>query len=547
MPRRLPRAGSNSAGTLEALESRRLLAGAPITFGAAINDGIYAVETLPDNSTLVAGTFGGTTDFQPGSGVTVLTSRGQSDVFIARYSTRGKLLWVGQIGGAGGRVDSDPLYSPVTATIGEFENRTGPSANKQGEYVTTLKVRGDVLYIAGSFQATANFDTRPGAEFNRRSDGYHDAFIAAYRVADGSLVNAFSFGGPFDDVVKDLAFTSNGDLIATGQFTRQADFNPLSAVTSRQADGRDDIFVARYTPEGRLTWVYTAGGDAIRLDERDSGEGVAVDANDNVYVTGSFAGRADWDPSPAKFRVEAIDKTDAFLLRLSPRGKLDYIKPFGGEGYDGGRNIAIDAQNRLYISGYFSETANLDPGAGRISLVAREEGDSRDTDDDDQGIDEFDLFLGQYSLTGDAAWVRQIGGDDYELLGQMRLADDGSVLVSGSFAGRIEFYGARSAAALRSVAGDDDFDDDSNRDDSYDAFVVRYSPRGGFVSAVKVGGNGDDWGNALGFNASSGQLAFAGIFRNTANFGLDGGSPRVRSNGLQDAFLLGLELDADLA
>lgn len=540
----LRRAVAGRLAAVEPMEPRRLLASAPVTFGSTLNDGVFGIETLADGSSVIVGTFGGTVDFQPGSAVTALTSKGQSDVFVARYSARGKLLWAGQMGGGGGRVNDEPLFSPVTATIGDFINKTGPAPNRQGEYVTSLEVRGDVIYIGGAFQATADFDPGPGV-FNRRSAGYHDAFVVRLNVDDGSLINALTFGGPFDDAVKDLAVTADGNVIATGLFTREADFNPFSAVTQRPASGRDDIFVASYSPSGRLVWLYTAGGDAVDLSERDAGESVALDSAGNVYVTGTFSGRADFDPSDGRLFIENEDKTDGFLLRLSPRGKLDYVKSFGGDEFDGGGNLAIDAADRLYLSGYFAEEVNLNLNGPAMVFTAREEDDSRDDNDDDEGIDSFDLFLGQYSLTGQANWIRQIGGDDYELLGQMEVDDQG-VLFSGSFAGTIEFYGVTTASTLRSVAGDDDFDDDGDRESSYDAFVARYSTAGGFVAAQKIGGNGDDWGNTISVNQSRGAVGFGGIFRNTASFALDGSGQNVRSNGLQDGFLLALDLAADL-
>jgi hypothetical protein len=180
------------------------------------------------------------------------------------------------------------------------------------------------------------------------------------------------------------------------------------------------------------------------------------------------------------------------------------------------------------------------------NFLAREEGDSRDNDDEDQGVEEFDAFLGRYSLTGEPVWIRQIGGDDYEMLGKLR-ADGTGVIFSGSFAGRLELYGAKSSAVLNSVEGDDDFEDDGDRDSSFDAFIARYSINGGFVAAQKVGGNGDDWGNAIPIGPpATGTIGFAGIFRNTASFALDGAGRNVKSAGLQDAFYMTLFVSTDL-
>jgi len=541
---------------VELLENRRLLTSNLLALGGAINDGVYAIEATPDGGRIIAGQFSGTVNFSnpaaPTLGPSTLTARGQSDLFIASYAANGSLMWVNQIGADAGRVSDDVFYSEVQATVGDFINGIGPTIDMQGEYLSTMRLGPDGnVYVGGSFQGTVDFDSSEAGAVNRRSAGYHDAFVAAYAL-DGAFLWSSAFGGPFDDTVKDIAINPDGSVIATGYFTREADFNPTKQVKMVTARGRDDIFVAKFAqtdsaPIGRLQWLYTAGGDAVDLIDRDSGEGIALDGRGNVYITGSFAGEADWDPSESELEVQGIDKTDGFLLRLSPRGKLDYIQPFGGEEHDGGKNIAIDERGRIFLSGYFEKVADLDPGAGVTNLIAREDGDTLDTDDENEGIDQFDLFVSQISLKGDLQWAKQIGGDDYEWLGQMRV-QNGTLLLSGAFAGRIEFDGPNSDAQLVSLEGDDDFDDSSDRDSSYDAFVARYDADDGtFADAVKFGGSGDDWGLALGINTVNNTVESGGIFRNTASFNPKGGNPKRRSVARQDLFAVSIDLSSELA
>jgi hypothetical protein len=69
------------------------------------------------------------------------------------------------------------------------------------------------------------------------------------------------------------------------------------------------------------------------------------------------------------------------------------------------------------------------------------------------------------------------------------------------------------------------------------------------MSAVKFGGNGDDWGTAIAQPIVNSNAPIGGIFRNTASFNLStpGASPKQRSAGLQDAFFFTLNLVDDLS
>src|SRR5205814_1110957 len=149
---------------------------------------------------------------------------------------------------------------------------------------------------------------------------------------DGSLVWADEIGGQFNDVINGIALDPQGNPVVTGYFTRRADFDPTNKGDfSIDAIGRDDIFVAKYTAAGgKLVWVDSFGGETTKNSERDTGNGIAIDANGTIFVTGTFSDKVDFDPGPSVVRIEADDKTDAFLLALSPPGKRVFSQSVGG-------------------------------------------------------------------------------------------------------------------------------------------------------------------------------------------------------------------------
>src|SRR4051812_35263158 len=180
----------------ERLEPRRLLSAAEALGGPEIDEAT-AVAVDSTGSSIVAGVFSGTADFQPGSGVKQLTSVGDSDVFIAKYSAAGQLLWVGRIGGGSGEINNKTIaYSQQN--VGDVINRIGPQPSGAGEYVNAVKIGpGDTIFVTGSFQGTADFD--PGSHtMNLRAGAYQDVFVLKLRPS-GSMVWAKRYGGEFND------------------------------------------------------------------------------------------------------------------------------------------------------------------------------------------------------------------------------------------------------------------------------------------------------------------------------------------------------------
>src|SRR5262245_50867294 len=109
--------------------------------GAGVFDMGDAVATDAAGNVYVTGAFYDTVDFDPSAGTVNLTSAGLNDVFVAKYTSAGALVWARQLGGSGG------------------DHGTGVAVDGQGK-----------VYITGLFSDTADFD--PGAgTFNLTSAG----------------------------------------------------------------------------------------------------------------------------------------------------------------------------------------------------------------------------------------------------------------------------------------------------------------------------------------------------------------------------------------
>jgi hypothetical protein len=493
---------------LDRLESRTLFAGYPLSLGGLSLDEVSASAIAPDGSIVVAGLFGGTADFQPGSGQTLLTARGDTDVFVARYSPRGKLLWVGQIGGIH-RSDNltdrrDRSFVSNPSRLGGSVSRVGADYRAAGEYASDVAIAPDgSIYLVGSFLLTADLDPTAGVHELTAAGPDPDEFYDGYIVkldADGAFLWAGQIGGRFNDTILGVATDAAGNPHLSGYFTRVADFNPGPAVFDVVADGRDDAFVAQFSSRGKLAWLQTWGSDRTNIADRESANDIALDADGNVYAAGTFAGRSRFGRGNAVEQVRAVDLTDAAVVSYAPDGRLRWVRATGGERYDGATSLAV-VGSAVYTAGYFEDTFFYVPGSREQAFRAT--GDTLGSTSDRRT----DAFVSRWDTAGNLRFARQLAGTGRELMGAIS-ADENGVVIAGSFWGTADFDPLGTGGLRTSVAGRGDFDDrNDDRDQSYDGFVWRLSASGRTVFSDTFGSSGDD--HALALTATLDRVAYA--------------------------------------
>jgi hypothetical protein len=106
-----------------------------------------------------------------------------------------------------------------------------------------------------------------------------------------------------------------------------------------------DAFVAMLDADGVLQWNTFLGGS-----ESDSGNGIALDTGENVYVAGNSG--ATWG-SPARAYTSSFD---AFAAKLNSSGVLQWNAFLGGSVVDVATAIAVDSARNVYMTGYSDST-----------------------------------------------------------------------------------------------------------------------------------------------------------------------------------------------
>ncbi len=444
-----------------------------ISFGVAGHYSIgQALATDPAGNTYLTGRFPNTVDFDPGPGIYNLTAVGTYSMYVAKYDPAGNLAWARSVGsvedneiGNGIAVDLAG-YVYVTgrySDVADFDPGPGTfllsSAGGDEAFVLKLDSVGDFVwaaslgggytdaglaitldssanvYVAGSFQRTADFDPGPGT-FNLVSAGISDVFVTKFSSA-GALVWAMRMGGNSSDIVKGISVDAAGNVFTTGYFMRTADFDPGAGVFNLNATAQEDVFVSKLDNTGNFLWALRMGGSSL-----DIGNSFVFDPAGNIYLAGTFTTTVDFDPGAGVFNLTSVGSRDGFLAKLDSSGNFLWAGRIGGISQDECQSITLDATNNIYVTGYFENTIDLDLGPGIFNLTS----DSL-----------ADVFVAKYDSGGSFVWGFRIG-DTSDDEGHAIVVDSAnSVIVTGFISSTTDFDPGPGVVNVREYGIDDAF------------------------------------------------------------------------------------------
>lgn len=305
-------------------------------WGGFDNDDGISISLDASGNLYVIGSFWETVDFDPGSGTVNITSVGDSDAYLLKLDPNGNFVWVKTFGG----LTTD--FAAPFVLVDPFGN----------------------IYCTGHFTGTIDFN--PGAAtFNISSIGPDiDAFVLKLDP-NGDFLWAKAMGGTNVESVTSISVDVSGNVYMLGFFFGTSDLHPGTGVDNHTSAGSGDVFISKLDSNGDFVWAKRIGGTGL-----DRGFSITTDQNGNVYATGSFSETADFDPGAGIFNLTYLGFYDFFVLRLDAAGNFLWAKSIGGTGWDAGNDIAVDGSGNVYMTGFFRETVDFDPGAGVFNLTS---------------------------------------------------------------------------------------------------------------------------------------------------------------------------------
>lgn len=301
---------------------------------------------------------------------------------------------------------ADPSYKGTSDAFVTVLNNTGSSLYYSTYFGGDGEDTAEDIAISidgNAFITGVNFSYHlpvKNAYMSSKSSYYYDAYVAKFNphnTGENSLVYATYLGGNFDDYGYGIAVDKFGCAYVTGS-AKSTDFPTTSDPIQGARKTSSDIFVTKFSTDG-LSLEYstylgsdgsdegksievdtagcayicgygsngfpttpgafiTAGGYSILSKLLPDGSGfvysthvpnsgrIAVDDKGQVYIASSYA----------KMVGEVI-KSDAYIVAMNSEGSDTlFTLIFGGTESDGARDIAVDNDRSLYITGNTSSS-----------------------------------------------------------------------------------------------------------------------------------------------------------------------------------------------
>lgn len=568
----------------------------------------------------ITGFFTQTVDFNPGTPDSEHTSNGDRDVFLCKYSIDGDFQWVRTWGGEEtdyglhlgldstgmvyvlgsfkAIVDLDPgtgefnvsNYGVTSLSLSKFSPSGHFISGAAWDIFALQGFNGlfidqmDWVYITGSFYDRTDFDPGEGTEIHD-TEG-HSAFVLKLNP-DLELECVRTWGKGFSIDASLVQINKEGNILIAGTFSDLPeiyplhDFDPGLGVEEHASNGKADIYLCNFSPEGALNSPLSLYGDApiwnseipleiygervgdrmVGITEVNVGPGYAVvdyaTATDpqgdaviyNIYYIDAATGDDPFDDSnntearnvgehqnairglePGQtyhFGVRATDNygnsdtnTDILTVEIPiefPTGE-GWARSWGGEQRDQGTGVAVDGSGNIYVSGLFSETVDFDPGPG-VWKISCPSGAS--------------FYLSKFDMDCNLLWVRTWEKPEFAIDAQCILDVDaeGNAFISGVLAGQIDLDPGDGVTELQPSG-------------EYTGFISRFDPDGNFLWAKAFENDGGCNPDSLVLD-NSGNIHLLGSFYGSTDFNPDPGGTWIESPERQAYFVVKLDSDGE--
>ena len=376
--------------------------GSVLTYG-------FSIAYDGSSSLYLSGYTGCTTGFATSGAFQSTHGGGTYDAYLAKFTTSGSLSWSTYMGGTG------------------------------TDYSTCVTVDGSGnIYMTGRATSTTGIASSGAYQTSLAGATSYDAYLAKFN-SSGSRIWSTYFGGTVLEYAINVAVDASGNPYIAGFTSSTTGVATSGAFHTSHGGGTYDLFLAKFTNGGSLSWATYFGGTGI--EENGS---VATDASGNVYLAGFTASTTGTGvATTGAYQTSFGGATyDICLAKFSSSGSLAWSTYFGGPSTDQSvlytKGMAIDpSSGSVYITGQTASTSGIGTSGAYKSTHS---GGTNDA------------FLAQFSPSGSLNMATYYGGtgDDF---GQTITVDGSGNLYLGGYTTSGTSTGIATSGAYQTANG----------------------------------------------------------------------------------------------
>jgi hypothetical protein len=254
------------------------------------------------------------------------------DAFVVKYNSAGAKFWGSYYGGTG------------------------------DEYAYGIAIYSGGPVFVGSTTSTSSITTG-GVYQTAFGGGSQDGFMAALDGNGSFRLFGTYYGGASTETLRRVAVDASSGIIFTGEsvstgLSSAGSFKPVNG-------GNYDCVIAKFSG-GTRQWATYFG-----VSSGEYGRDVALDASNNIYVTGNSGGTGSSGSvmtTPGAWQRPEGCGGDAFLIKLNGSGARQWSTLYGDQGGQTPLGISVNAGN-IFIAGNTTTVSTLLATSGAYQSI----------------------------------------------------------------------------------------------------------------------------------------------------------------------------------
>ncbi|HEU5164246.1 MAG TPA: PKD domain-containing protein [Chitinophagaceae bacterium] len=336
------------------------------------------------------------------------------DALVVKLNNTGAIQWQKALGGTGSenllciQPTADGGYITCGYTFSNDGDVSGyhPGNKEADAWVVKLNSSGGIQWqkaLGGSGCDYANrvLSTSDGGYIMAGHTDSNDGDVSSSREKDVWIVKLNSsgtiewqktLGGTHDEFDYALQSTTDGGYIIAGNT------NSNDGDVRGFHGGESDAWIVKLSNSGTIEWQKTLGGSLY-----DCAKSVKPTADGGYIVSGETKSN-DGDVNGANHGSQ-----DAWVVKLSNNGALQWQKTYGGTGDEKGQSIQLTTDGGYFVTGYaFSNNGDVSGNHGVQ-----------------------DAWVFKLNTGGDLMWQKALGGSGNENAQCIQTTSDGGIIVAG--------------------------------------------------------------------------------------------------------------------
>ena len=306
----------------------------------------------------------------------------------------------------------------------------------------------------------------------------------------------------FTGIVSD----ASANVYLTGYTNGNTSIATTGAHQTTYAGNPYDAMIVKFNTLGVRQWGTYYGGA-----NQDVGNGIAIDASSNVYITGNTSSTTNISTTGAhQTALSGGTNSDAFLLKLNSNGVRQFSTYYGGINNDDASAIHVRGTNVIF-GGVTASTSGIATVGSHLTTLSG------------------GAFIAKFNTTGTQQWATYYQATNIKAVTSDAL---NNVIVAGNVTSTVT--GVTTTGAHQTVFGGG----------SNDGVIAKFSSTGTRTWATYYGGAGDDFINAVKTNSSN-QIIFGGS-TSSSSASISFNNNNVYSGGSSDGYISCLDASGNV-